>query len=460
MFKILAFSEFSDESGPVPRFCYPSTVSDDHQLNIAMKSISLLMGESVYQSGNSTDNLKYFGILPFPDIDMIGLVYFFLIPDKNVRGKAKAASISLLLEEEHDNFIYENKKTLRVLMDKAASKFSAKSTEQEISIIMNDLKDDLSDFNFIFNPTYNNKRKIKIVFTGLDNSGKTSFLKSIENKYSELMEIAPTKGIKVSERDFLGTQLLEWDFGGQTNYRINYIKNAEVFLSDIDLLFYIIDIQNNNNFQENYNYFDQILTTLENFKEFPPIILIFHKVDPDLSKKKQIKEKKREIQEYIKLNYSSWTIRSFSTTIFDPWTIISAFSYGISQLSPNRELFRNHLKWITKKMEGNASILLTKNAIVLSDYSEDWVKGKFFETSQSKFYNLFKGFEEFDLLHSNFVLWEIDEFKILLRKFYIKEKDFYILLEIKNEQNLYNQKSLEYFQKFEEKIKPLIDNYI
>ena len=57
-----------DNEGPTPKICYPEDLDYSHQLLIAMKSISLLMGEQVYQEGLRFDTIKYFGILPFPDL--------------------------------------------------------------------------------------------------------------------------------------------------------------------------------------------------------------------------------------------------------------------------------------------------------------------------------------------------------------------------------------------------------
>ena len=76
-FHIISFSMFSDVKGPVPVYSYPESISNETQVEIAMKSVSLLMGEAVYQAGLS-DDLRYFGILPFPDLNYVGLTYFFL----------------------------------------------------------------------------------------------------------------------------------------------------------------------------------------------------------------------------------------------------------------------------------------------------------------------------------------------------------------------------------------------
>ncbi|MHA1563532.1 MAG: hypothetical protein ACTSPA_15630, partial [Promethearchaeota archaeon] len=109
-----------EKEGPVPKLCVPNNLSEDNRMIIAMKSISLLMGEQIYQGGNFFDSVKYFGILPFPDLELTGLTYFFLIKDENARGKAKAATISLLVENKRSYFLYENTKQLSIMLAETA----------------------------------------------------------------------------------------------------------------------------------------------------------------------------------------------------------------------------------------------------------------------------------------------------------------------------------------------------
>ncbi|GAJ21695.1 unnamed protein product, partial [marine sediment metagenome] len=114
--KSIVLSVF-DEDGPTPKIYWPSNMDESSRLLIAMKTISLLMGDSVYQNSTSTEEVNYFGILPFPDLKLNGLTYFFLIYDPEARGNAKAATITVLINEEDRVFFYENMKYLRVIID-------------------------------------------------------------------------------------------------------------------------------------------------------------------------------------------------------------------------------------------------------------------------------------------------------------------------------------------------------
>ena len=75
--KSIVLSVFDDD-GPTPKIYWPSNMEESSRLLIAMKTISLLMGDSIYQNSTSTEEINYFGILPFPDLKFNGLTYFFL----------------------------------------------------------------------------------------------------------------------------------------------------------------------------------------------------------------------------------------------------------------------------------------------------------------------------------------------------------------------------------------------
>ena len=126
LIKAIVLSIF-DEKGPTPKIVWPSDLEEKAGLLLAMKTISLLMGDSVYQDSQGSDvGVNYFGILPFPDLSLNGLTYFFLIPDETARGQALAATITVLINEDDRVFFYENMKYLRIIIDKAARKGSSK----------------------------------------------------------------------------------------------------------------------------------------------------------------------------------------------------------------------------------------------------------------------------------------------------------------------------------------------
>ena len=134
-----------DEEGPTPRVYWPDDLDESARLLIAMKTISLLMGDETYQDGDDLD-INYFGILPFPDLKLSGLTYFFLIADEKSRGGAMAATITVLIDDENKTFFHENMKYLRVIVDKAATEIQTAGGIKEYKKIMNTIRVQLIEF--------------------------------------------------------------------------------------------------------------------------------------------------------------------------------------------------------------------------------------------------------------------------------------------------------------------------
>ncbi|MDX1798781.1 MAG: ADP-ribosylation factor-like protein, partial [Candidatus Lokiarchaeia archaeon] len=230
-----------DENGPSPKIIWPEDLDEQAGLLIAMKTISLLMGDATYQDGIGTEGVNYFGVLPFPDLKLNGLTYFFLIPDDKARGKALAATITVLIDENNKVFFYENMKYLRVIIDKAATQIQYNNDQDEREIIIDELREELFEFTKELKDPFSIKRQLKILLTGLDKAGKTSFMLGVKRKYSEIIKSMPTKGVERTEENIFdeqNSQISIWDLGGQKTYREKYLEQSEVYLYNIDLMFF------------------------------------------------------------------------------------------------------------------------------------------------------------------------------------------------------------------------------
>lgn len=453
-----------DENGPTPKIYWPYDLVEQSGLLIAMKTISLLMGDATYQDGIGTEGVNYFGILPFPDLKLNGLTYFFLIPDVEARGKALAATITVLIDEENKVFFYENMKYLRIIIDKAATQIQNNKQHSEREIIMDEIREELFEFANELKDPFSTKRMIKILLTGLDKAGKTSFMHGIRRKYSEIIKSLPTKGVERSEETIFEEQnstITIWDLGGQKKYRERYLEQSKVYLYNIDLMFFFIDIQDVERIIEALNLFGTILNNLIELDEFPPIVVILNKFDPDLKGNKDIFKNLEVIADTINENSDRFFIKIFQTSIFDHWSLITAYSFGLSQLSPNRELFRNQLKKFAKKTNSDAILLLNENGIILSNFYKTDVSGKVFEITAPHFQNLYKTFKEFKLLEQDFIISSgiTDKSKkVMFKKITVGKYNLYLLLFLEKSLEIDKiEKNLPYFSK---NIGDLIQTYI
>ena len=461
--KSIVLSLFDDD-GPTPKIYWPTTMDESSRLLIAMKTISLLMGDSVYQNGTSTDTVNYFGILPFPDLKLNGLTYFFLILDPTARGNAKAATITVLINEDDRVFFYENMKYLRVIIDKSASKVQLAKTLEENQKIMDDLKEELFNFTSEIKNPFSLKRQIKILMTGLDRAGKTSFLHAVKKRYSEIIKTLPTKGIARSEEKIFEEQnsiISLWDLGGQKKYRDRFLEQKKVYLYNVDLLFYFIDIQDSERISETIELFGTVINSLIELEEFPPIVVCLNKFDPDLKNAKDIKKNIKTVDEKIKEISERFFVKIFQTSIFDHWSVVSAYSFGLSQLSPNRELFENQLKHFAKKISSDAILLLNENGIILSNFSKSGISEKVFEISAPHFQTLYKTFKEFKLLKQDFLISSgitSESKKIIFKRIPVEKYNLYLLLFMEKELNI--DKIDKNLPKLSKNLNDLIQTYI
>ncbi len=461
--KAIILSVFEDE-GPIPIVYWPESLKDNARDLIAMKTISLLMGDKTYQDGTGIEGVNYFGVIPFPDIGLNGLTYFFLIYDKEARGEARAATITIMVDQDNKSFFYENMKYLRVIIDRTATKIQTTRDEERYETMMKQLKEELFEFTSELKDPFSSKRKIKILFTGLDRAGKTSFLLAVKKKYSEIIKTLPTKGVERTQENLLsmeGSQISLWDLGGQAKYREKYFAQSKLYLYNVDLLFFFIDIQDSARIREALTLLQRVCETLKELQEFPPIVVCLNKYDPDLKGSEEIDENISFVQNKLKKYKNNFLIKIFKTSIFDNWSVISAYSYGLSQLSPNRELFRKLLKNLSEKINAEALLLLNENGIILSDFSKDKVSGKVFEISAPHFQKLYKTFKEFKILDKDFIISSgiADNSKdLIFKKIKTNNYNFYLLIFIKKEIKIESiEKNLPGFSK---RVVELIKTYI
>ncbi|NVM27408.1 MAG: hypothetical protein HWN65_01090 [Candidatus Helarchaeota archaeon] len=102
MSKILLFSVFDDEFGPMPAFYLPSNTDEELIINLSVQSLtSSFFGD--YQKAHEGK-----AIIALSIADLAMFIYYFVIPTKKARGGSRPAAISILVNKEDENLLYEN----------------------------------------------------------------------------------------------------------------------------------------------------------------------------------------------------------------------------------------------------------------------------------------------------------------------------------------------------------------
>ena len=211
----------------------------------------------------------------------------------------------------------------------------------------------------------------KVSFMGLDNAGKTSIITAITKRFGfeeEISKLMPTRKIARDAFKFLGIEFIRMDFGGQLQYREEYLRKPTKYISGSDIIFYIIDAQDFDRYVESIDYLDQILLFLKEEQEYPPICILFHKLDPQLLKDKVINSRILTLKQALTRYSLDFNIFFFETTIFDIKSIMDAFSSGLSLLFEKMEMVSNLFSEISKNYNAILIALFDVKGITIGEY--------------------------------------------------------------------------------------------
>jgi hypothetical protein len=178
----------------------------------------------------------------------------------------------------------------------------------------------------------------------------------------------PTRRIARDAFKFLGIEFIRMDFGGQLQYREEYLKNPTKYISGTDLLFYVIDAQDYDRYVETIDYLDKILLFLKENQEYPPLCILFHKFDPQLTKEKVINQRILTIKHALIRYSNDFDIFFFETSIYDIKSIMDAFSSGLSLLFEKMEMVSRLFSRISKNYNSIMIALFDAKGITIGEY--------------------------------------------------------------------------------------------
>jgi hypothetical protein len=218
----------------------------------------------------------------------------------------------------------------------------------------------------------------KIAFLGLSNAGKTSIIKSLTQEFEMLTVLKPTISVERSSIEFLGKNLVFWDFGGQDSYRENYLSKPERYFDGISYIFYVVDVQDPLVLVPNISYFTGIYKAAMQYSPKAKFIILFHKSDPGLKSPKDESDVKQKFLEAISplLEADKKPVDIYQTSIYRLITIITAVS---QPLFANESLYSNigsAMKSFAETYGLLFSMLFTEKYFSIGQFiTEDFLKG-------------------------------------------------------------------------------------
>lgn len=210
----------------------------------------------------------------------------------------------------------------------------------------------------------------KILFTGLDNAGKTSILLALEREFSKIANVSPTRGAQRKVFEFLGKAISEWDLGGQKLYRISYIRNPSKYFSNTEIAIYVIDIQDKKRIPEAISYLEDVIDKFHELEIEPPIYILFHKFDPALEKNalNEYTELIINLKEDIKKGTNYQRLYFYRTSIHEIENLVLIMSDIFRTLIDRPEAINNTLKEFSTKEQCEGICLIDNNSLIIGSY--------------------------------------------------------------------------------------------
>ena len=172
--------------------------------------------------------------------------------------------------------------------------------------------------------------------------------------------------------------------GGQEKYRKIYVQNPDIYFSETDYLYFIIDIQDELRFTAATDYLRELLGIFRELGYKNDIIIVFHKYDPKYAESKDFEDRAEMLKNLIQTQNKDLSFTFFQTSIYDIASLSRAMSYSLSNLLQLDEI-DEILTTLIQKYDSNYAILYTNSGLIISDsYTETMDAREFDEIISGK----------------------------------------------------------------------------
>jgi len=270
--KGVIYSNLDEVMGPNPKAFTPKDFPQMELIHISVKTFAILTGEK----GSIPDSLV---ILPFPSLNLKGLIKYIQWEDPELRGGIGQSNIAIFFEEMDDAIFYrylnELSRPFNDIAQNIAFLEQSKASEEDYINELIKLENALTElFGELRNlelarskvealPEVLKDRSLidyqfKIIIVGDPTVGKTSLVLRYTNNAFRRTYVS-TMGVHVSNKIFKAEdstiiQLVLWDIGGQKKFEFMRPK----FYRGLDALFLIFDLTNPDSFNNITGWYSDI----------------------------------------------------------------------------------------------------------------------------------------------------------------------------------------------------------
>jgi small GTP-binding protein len=314
LIKGIVYTELDEEVGPHP-LVWLGDIPQSSRLHISVKTITVLSGES----GMIPESLV---ILPFPSLNLKGLIKYVRWEEATRRGGIGQGAITLLFRESDDVIFYKYLNYFDASFEDVSKKIAelqlSKAPREDYIDILNYLSltidqslnefknDEIAEENAKAFPDQKIKDanlinyKFKIIICGDPSVGKSSLILRYTNNAFRRHYI-PTLGVHVSDKIFQiedsYIQLVLWDIAGQQKFQ----TMRQQFYLGSDGLFLIFDLSKPNSLESVSNWYYDVQNQL---KDRPILTGFVIGNKKDLTPNSEnISAKASDVAKYLNLGY-------------------------------------------------------------------------------------------------------------------------------------------------------------
>lgn len=196
---------------------------------------------------------------------------------------------------------------------------------------------------------------MKISLVGLSGCGKTSLYSVIfaEKTPEQTKGLSPTILYETRRHPFLGLEISLFDFGGQEQYRQEYLNQPKVFLGT-DVLLPIVDLHDPESFEQAKEYFVDVLKLYKENYQKPTIYLLLHKYDSEDYQKELLDTNVKKAKETFEPLFKEYNAQTYLTSIYEQQKLTTIFRdilvSSYAELKNQIEKAEEHLKEINARI--------------------------------------------------------------------------------------------------------------
>ena len=196
----------------------------------------------------------------------------------------------------------------------------------------------------------------------------------------------------------MGTSIVRWDLGGQKNYRKIYLGEKSKYFTEMQSIFYVIDVQAPEKFEESLTFLKDIINiTSDSHPDNFQFLILLHKYDPDIKNNSDVLTHINYLENEISSVIDNVKFSIFRTSIYDEPSLLKAFSDGVFYATHKSKMFEALLKEYMGKTYNSSMLLLDQNCFIIASRTTNESYQKICEAIAPRLTQALEKLEEWDI---------------------------------------------------------------